>query len=98
MARSAEEFRLDEPIDPAPEQAKSSGVDADGDVTVSRPPVQRTRSEPFRREDIQGICVNPLRDEPSTAVITAVRRFGIVGLVTYAIASGLSRWWRSSRH
>jgi len=46
-------------------------------------------------EDIQGICANPLRDEPAPVIVGAVKRFGVVGLVACALGAGLARWWKS---
>jgi hypothetical protein len=43
-------------------------------------------------------CVNPLREEPHPAAIGAVRRFGVVGLVTCALTSSALRWWKSLSH
>lgn len=42
--------------------------------------------------------LNPLSDEPSEATIRAVQRFGVVGLVTCALGSGVLRWWKSLYH
>jgi hypothetical protein len=44
------------------------------------------------------LCFNPLRDEPSDAVVHAVQRFGVVGLVSCALGSGVLRWWKSLYH
>ena len=45
-----------------------------------------------------GLCANPLHDEPDPVVVEAVRRFGLVGLVTCAVGTGLLRWWHSMSH
>ncbi len=86
MERSVEEFRLDGPIGPAPQDAAVGEAQSDGPVLLS---------QQFRHEDIQGICANPLREEPSTMAIATVKRLGVVGLVACAVGSGLLRWWRS---
>jgi len=36
-----------------------------------------------------------LRDEPSPLAVGAVKRFGLVGLVTVAVGAGIARWWNS---
>jgi hypothetical protein len=51
---------------------------------------------PARREDLEAL--NPLRDQPSTAMVKAVRRFGLVGLVTGAVFAATARWWHSLTH
>ena len=38
--------------------------------------------------------VNPLRDEPDPRIVGAVRRFGLVGLVSGAVLAGLARLLR----
>ena len=89
VERSAEEFSLDEPID-----ASHGNEAVAGALSDSASPGERS----FRREDIEGICANPLRDEPHPVVVGAVRRFGLVGLVTCAVGAGLLRWWHSLTH
>jgi hypothetical protein len=89
VERSAEEFTLDEPID------ASHGNEAVADALSDS---ASTGGRPFRREDIEGICANPLRDEPQPVVVGAVKRFGLVGLVTCALGAGLLRWWHSLTH
>ena len=89
VERSAEEFTLDEPIDAS--HCDEAVADALSDSAS-------TGDRPFRREDIEGICANPLRDEPHPVVVGAVKRFGLVGLVTCAVCAGLLRWWHSLTH
>jgi hypothetical protein len=89
VERSAEEFSFDEPIDTSHGNEAVAGALSDG---------ARPRECPFRREDIGGICANPLRDEPHPVVVQAVKRFGLVGLVTCAVGTGLLRWWHSLTH
>jgi hypothetical protein len=91
VERSAEEFSLHEPIDAAHAREVAAPAlidDADADAP------QRS----FRNADIEGICANPLRDEPHPVVIGAVQRFGLVGLVACAVGTGLLRWWKSLAH
>ena len=38
---------------------------------------------------------NPLRDEPGPLAVGAVKRFGLVGLVSVAVGAGIARWWNS---
>src|SRR5690349_20511859 len=52
-------------------------------------------SDALGHADIEGICANPLRDEPHPAMVSAVRRFGVVGLIAGALAAALLRGWRS---
>ena len=95
VERSAEEYSLDEPI----------GVPLGSAATVDRRVVVRLAetaypdslpdSERLQPEDIQGICANPLADEPHRAMIAAVQRFGVVGLVACALGTALMRWWKS---
>lgn len=89
MERSAEEFSLDEPID-----ASHGNEGVAGALSDSANPGEC----PFRREDIEGICANPLRDEPHPLLVGAVKRFGLLGLVTCAVCTGLLRWWHSLTH
>jgi hypothetical protein len=89
VEQSANEFSLDEPIDASHENEAVAGALSDGAKPCRRP---------FRREDIEGLRVNPLRDEPHPLVIGAVTRFGLVGLMTCAVGTGLLRWWHSLTH
>lgn len=86
VERSAEEFSLDEPIAAAHGNPAVAAALADNAGAAERA---------FRREDIEGICANPLRDAPNPVLVAAVRRFGLVGLVTCAVGTGLLRWWHS---
>ena len=90
MERSAEEYSLDEPIGTPHSDAVAAAKLSDMADACSRPDSQR-----LQPEDIQGICANPLRDEPEAIVVGAVKRFGLVGLVACALGAGLSRWWKS---
>ena len=87
VERSIEEFRLDEPLDPAQHAVEEVHLDA-----------EVAHAQPFGTAEIEAFHANPLRDEPSPAVVTAVRRFGVVGLVTCALGAGLRRWWSSRQH
>jgi hypothetical protein len=49
----------------------------------------------LQHADIEGICANPLRDEPHPAIIAAVRRFGAVGLIAAALGAAVVRWWNT---
>ncbi len=89
VERSAEEFSLDEPIDASHGNEAVAGALSDG---------ASPGEQAFRREDIEGICANPLRDEPNPVIVGAVRRLGLVGLVTCAVGTGLLRWWHSLTH
>jgi hypothetical protein len=89
VERSAEEFTLDEPID----AVHDSEVVATALTDDARAP-QRS----FQSADIEGICANPLRDEPPPVVVGAVKRFGLVGLVACALGTGLLRWCKSLAH
>jgi hypothetical protein len=86
VERSVEEYSLDEPIG-----APHGNETAAGRLSRTASP----GSERLQPEDIQGICANPLRDEPHPAIVGAVKRFGVVGLVACALGAGLARWWKS---
>jgi hypothetical protein len=90
VERSVEEYSLDEPIG-----APHGNETAAGRLSEVASPGARIDSCRLQPEDIQGICANPLRDEPHPAVIGAVKHFGVVGLVACAIGAGLARWWKS---
>ena len=86
MERSVEKYSLHEPI----------GAPQAGEARAAAPSDGASPGERrFRHEDIEGICANPLRDEPHPAVVSAVKRFGLVGLVACAVGAGLLRWWKS---
>lgn len=89
VEQSVEEFALDQPIDASHMNGAVSGALSDSATTAE---------QPFRRADIEGICANPLREEPHPLLVGAVRRFGLVGLVTCAVGTGLLRWWYSLTH
>jgi hypothetical protein len=90
VERSAAEYSLDEPIGTPHGDAVAADELSDTADAGSRPDSPR-----LHPKDIQGICVNPLADEPAAIVVGAVKRFGIVGLVACALGAGLARWWKS---
>jgi len=51
--------------------------------------------EDLWQTDIDASCVNPLRDEPHPAMVAAVHRFGVVGLIAGALGTALLRWWKT---
>jgi hypothetical protein len=82
VERSAEQYSLHESISAA---ARAAALSDDASQ----------RERPARHEDVVGICANPLRDEPHPAVVSAVKRFGLVALVACALGAGLLHWWKS---
>jgi hypothetical protein len=86
VARSAEQFALDEPIGTS--HRRDSTADA---VTETAENTER----PFIDQETGAVCTNPLRDEPSPLAVGAVKRFGLVGLVSIAVGTGIARWWNS---
>lgn len=90
MERSVEEYLLDEPIGTPYDSDTASGR-----LSAVASPDAQADSCRLQPEDIQGICANPLRDEPHPAAVSAVRHFGVVGLVACALGAGLARWWKS---
>jgi hypothetical protein len=91
VERSVEDYSLDEPIE-VPQGAPAAHTFTDA-TELSDAADAGTRY--LQPADLEGICANPLRDEPGPAVIGTVRRFGIVGLVAYALGAGLTRWCKS---
>jgi hypothetical protein len=89
VERSVEEYSLAEPIG----VPHDSGA-TERDLSETADPGSRH----LQPEDIEEICANPLRDEPHPAIVGAVKRFGLVGLVTCALGTGLMRWWKSLTH
>ena len=86
--RSVAEYSLDdEPI------GAVDGEEAVGERRLSDAPAARPRA--VQHQGLEGICVNPLREEPHPAIIAAVRRFGVVGLVACALGTACVRWWKS---
>jgi hypothetical protein len=85
VERAAEEYSLDEPIDDATHASE----------VVAPPHDAGTPLRGSRNADIEGICANPLRDEPHPVVVGAVKRFGLAGLVACALGTGLLRWCKS---
>lgn len=96
MARSAEELRLVEPIEPSSEAPESCAHRRSPDADDAGPGLGALASS-LQRKDLRAGCANPFRDEPSPTVIAAVKRFGLVGLIACAVGTGMARWWRSLR-
>ena len=90
MERSVEEYSLDEPIGAPPGKETAAGRMSGQVSPDARPGACR-----LQPEDIQGICANPLRDEPHPAIVGAVKHFGVVGLVACALSAAVARWWKS---
>jgi hypothetical protein len=86
VEQSAEQFALDEPIGASHEHSSTAETAADCAETAERP---------FLHEATGARRTNPLRDAPDPVVVGAVRRFGLVGLVTVAVGTGIARWWNS---
>ena len=89
VERSAEEYSLEQPIGASHARGRASDAVADTADTADRP---------FIHEETGTVCTNPLRDEPSPLAVGAVKRFGLVGLVTVAVGAGIARWWNSLSH
>jgi hypothetical protein len=86
VERSAEQFSLDEPISASHERSSTADSAADTAESAERP---------FIHGSTGSVCTNPLRDQPDEVVVGAVKRFGLVGLVTVAVGTGIARWWNS---
>jgi hypothetical protein len=86
VERSVEQFSLDEPIGDSHERENDADRSADS---------AETAEQPFLRDATGALCTNPLRDAPDPVVVGAVKRFGVVGLVTVAVGTGIARWWNS---
>jgi hypothetical protein len=99
VKRSVAEYALDEPIGvPLGNAAAVDGLVVVRLAERAYPeslPDSPPDSETLQPADIQGICANPLRDEPPPALVAAVRRFGVVGLLAGALGTGAMRWWKS---
>jgi hypothetical protein len=93
VEQSVEEYSLDEPTGAQHSNELAAGALADEADAASRPD-----SQALQPEDIQGICANPLAEEPGPIVIGAVKRFGVVGLVACALGAAVARWWKSRVH
>ena len=87
VGRSAEQYSLDEAVGDARERAPDAAL---GGSDIAE--------KPFIHEETGRRCTNPLRDEPSPLAVGAVKRFGLVGLVTVAVGTGIARWWNSFSH
>lgn len=95
VERSVEEYSLHEPIGAPHGNETAAGTLPEAVHPVSLPDL-RPDSQGWQPEDLQGICANPFTDdEPPAAVVSTVKRFGVVGLVACALGAGLTRWWRS---
>jgi hypothetical protein len=95
VERSAEEYSLDDPIGVPLRSASTVDELVVVKLVETTYPHTLPDSEKLQPEDIQGICANPLADEPHPAIVGAVQRFGVVGLVACALGTGLMRWWNS---
>jgi hypothetical protein len=99
VERSIEDYSLHEPIG-APHGNETAATELSEAVHPDSLPDCRPDVRPdlqgWQPEDLQGICANPFTDdEPPAAVVSTVKRFGVVGLVACALGAGLTRWWRS---
>ena len=94
MGRSAEEYSLVEPIG-APHSKEAAAGRLSETAHPDSLPDPRPDRQRLQPEDIQGICANPLADEPHPAIVGAVKHFGIVGLVACAVGAGFIRWCKS---
>jgi hypothetical protein len=87
VERSVEEFAIEEPI--GAEQLRHADLERLCDA--------EERDQP-RTNHIESLRLtayaNPLRDEPDPALVTAVQRFGVVGLIAGAVGAAMTRWWR----
>jgi hypothetical protein len=88
--RSVAEYSLDDEPIGAVDREQAVGERRLSDSAAARP-------RAVQLQGLEGICVNPLREEPHPAIIAAVRRFGVVGLVACALGAALMRRWRSLR-
>lgn len=86
VERAIEEYSLDESTGAAPGEATVAPALSDSAAV---------RPRGLQHEGLEGICANPLREEPHPTVIAAVRHFGVVGLVACALGTGLLRWCKS---
>ena len=89
VERSAEEYSLEQPIGDSHAHGRAADAVADAADTAERR---------FIHDETGTVCTNPFRDEPSPLAVGAVKRFGLVGLVTVAVGSGIARWWNSVSH
>jgi len=94
VERSVEEYSLHEPIG-APHDHESAAGRLSEAAHPDSPPDLRPDSGELQPKDLRGICANPFTDEPHPTVVSAVKRFGVVGLVACALGAGLTRWWKS---
>jgi hypothetical protein len=89
VERLAEDYSLEQPIRDS--RAHGHAADATDDSTEST-------ENGFINEETGAVCSNPFRDEPSPIAVGTVKRFGLVGLVTVAVSTGIARWWNSLSH
>ena len=88
VERSVGEYSLDELGAGHGEQARADTLsDSTCSPALEMPPA-----------DLEALRANPLREEPHPAMVGAVKRFGVVGLVAGALGTGLLRWWKSRIH
>jgi hypothetical protein len=86
VERSVEEYSLNEPIGAM-----------HGEMAPSAALRDCATANPYhpQHSDTEGIPGNPFSEEPHPAMVGAVRRFGIAGLVAGALGAALLRWWKS---
>jgi hypothetical protein len=87
VERSLEEYAIEDTIGAARDTPPAAQPDSPASRS-SRPGYADT----CRPADPERICANPLRDEPHPALVNAVTRFGVVGLVAGALGAALLRW------
>jgi len=92
VERSVEDYSLDEPIEVPQGSAPAAHTSTD---TTELSDAADAGTRYLQPPDLEGVCANPMRDEPSPAVIGTVKRFGVVGLVACAVGAGLTRWCKS---
>jgi len=89
VERAAEEISLEELIDADHQHEVGAATSLD-----SYPPHELPNRDLAPR-NLEGICVNPLRDEPTALEVGAVKRFGLVGLIGCALWAAVVRGWKS---
>ncbi|MFL6603139.1 MAG: hypothetical protein ACJ8R9_17665 [Steroidobacteraceae bacterium] len=99
MERSVEEYSLHEPFGVPHDHESDTGSLSEAahpELPPDCPADLRPQSGHWQPEDLPAIRANPFTaDEPHPAVVTTVKRFGVVGLVVCALGAGLTRWWKS---
>ena len=87
VGQAAEECAFDEPI---------AGTHGDDTGAVELPDSAPATPAHEQHADSARIVANPLReDDPHPAIVTAVKRFGVVGLTASAVCAALLRWCNS---